>query len=170
MKNTIIDELNNTGYVYRDNEDGTFDVCYDHDQDANFTGVNMFHVATVKEEGDLWCVNGNEGAGWGEYRKEDWTLERDIYDQCIEEHINYLFQPSTTRLSHIDNMEKDYIKQLIRESATKVCQTLNALQAIERQFNDNLVDDNGKNVEAEYYALYNAIASLKSAYEDIKDI
>lgn len=50
MKNTIIDELNNTGYVYRDNEDGTFDVCYDHDQDANFTGVNMFHVATVKEE------------------------------------------------------------------------------------------------------------------------
>ena len=57
-------------------------------------------------------------------------------------------------------MEKDYIKQLIRESATKVCQTLNALQAIERQFNDNLVDDNGKNVEAEYYALRNAIASL----------
>ena len=67
-------------------------------------------------------------------------------------------------------MEKDYIKQMIRESATKVCQTLNDLQAIERQFNDNLVDDNGKNVEAEYYALRNAIASLKSAYEDIKDI
>ena len=67
-------------------------------------------------------------------------------------------------------MEKDDIKQLIRESATKVCQTLNALQAIERRFNDNLVDDNGKNVGAEYYALYNAIASLKSAYEDIKDI
>ena len=67
-------------------------------------------------------------------------------------------------------MKKDDIKQLIRESATKVCQTLNALQAIERRFNDNLVDDNGKNVEAEYYALRNAIASLKSAYEDIKDV
>ena len=67
-------------------------------------------------------------------------------------------------------MKKDYIKQLIRESATKVCQTLNAMQAIERRFNDNLVDDNGKNVEAEYYALRNAIASLKSAYEDIKDV
>lgn len=67
-------------------------------------------------------------------------------------------------------MEKDDIKQLIRESAMKVCQTLNALQAIERRFNDNLVDDNGKNVEAEYYALRNAIASLKLAYEDIKDI
>ena len=68
------------------------------------------------------------------------------------------------------NMRKDDIKQLIRESATKVCQTLNALQAIERRFDDNLIDDNGKNVEAEYYALRNAIASLKSAYEDIKDI
>ena len=67
-------------------------------------------------------------------------------------------------------MNKDYIKQLIRESATKVCHTLNALQAIERQFDDNLVDEDGKNVEAEYYALRNAIASLKSAYEDIKDI
>ena len=67
-------------------------------------------------------------------------------------------------------MKKDYIKQLIRESATKVCQTLNALQAIERRFNDNLVDENGKNVEAEYYALRNAIASVKSAYDEIKDI
>ena len=67
-------------------------------------------------------------------------------------------------------MKKDDIKQLIRDSATKVCQTLNALQAIERRFNDNLEDDNGKNVEAEYYALRNAIASLKSAYEDIKDV
>ena len=67
-------------------------------------------------------------------------------------------------------MKKDDIKQMIRESATKVCQTLNALQDIERRFDDNLVDDNGKNVEAEYYALRNAITSLKSAYEDIKDI
>ena len=67
-------------------------------------------------------------------------------------------------------MKKDYIKQLIRESATKVCQTLNALQAIERQFDDDLLDENGKNVEAEYYALRNAIATLKTAYEDIKNI
>ena len=67
-------------------------------------------------------------------------------------------------------MKKDYIKQLIRESATKVCQTLNAQQAIERQFDDDLLDENGKNVEAAYYALRNAIASLKSAYGDIKDI
>ena len=45
-------------------------------------------------------------------------------------------------------MEKDYIKQLIRESATKVCQTLNALQTIERQFDDELVDENGKKYSA----------------------
>ena len=79
-------------------------------------------------------------------------------------------RPNWEWLKRSKNMEKDYIKQLIRESATKVCQTLNALQAIERRFDENLVDDNGKNVEAEYYALRNAIASLKSAYEDIKDI
>lgn len=67
-------------------------------------------------------------------------------------------------------MKKDNIKQQIRESATKVCQALNALQDIERQFDDNLVDENGKNVKPEYYALRNAIASVKSAYEDIKDV
>ena len=67
-------------------------------------------------------------------------------------------------------MKKEDVKKKIREAATKVCQALNALQDIERQFDDNLVDENGKNVEAEYYALRNAIASLKSAYEDIKDI
>lgn len=67
-------------------------------------------------------------------------------------------------------MKKDNIKQQIRESATKVCQALNALQDIERQFDDNLVDENGKNVDPEYYALRNAIVSVKSAYEDIKDV
>lgn len=67
-------------------------------------------------------------------------------------------------------MKKEDVKKKIRESATKVCQALNALQDVERQFDDYLVDENGKNVEAEYYALRNAIASVKSAYEDIKDI
>ena len=69
-----------------------------------------------------------------------------------------------------NDMKKSPLKEQITEAATKVCQALNALQYIERQFDDDLVDDNGKNVEAEYYALRNAIASLKSAYEDIKDI
>ena len=67
-------------------------------------------------------------------------------------------------------MKKLPLKEQIKEAVTNVCQALNALQAIERQFDDDLVDENGKNVEAEYYALRNAIASLKSAYDEIKDI
>lgn len=69
-----------------------------------------------------------------------------------------------------NDMKKSPLKEKIKEAATKVCQALNALQAIERQFDDDLVDENGKNVEAEYYALCNAIASVKSAYDEIKDI
>lgn len=67
-------------------------------------------------------------------------------------------------------MKKEQLKEQIKEAATKVCQALNALRDVERQFDDYLVDENGKNVEAEYYALRDAIASVKSAYEDIKDI
>lgn len=67
-------------------------------------------------------------------------------------------------------MKKEQLKEQIKGAATKVCQALNALQDIERQCDDNLVDENGKNVEAEYYALRNAIASVKSAFEDVKDI
>ena len=67
-------------------------------------------------------------------------------------------------------MKKEQLKKQIKDAATKVCQALNTLQDIERQFDDYLVNEDGKNVEAEYYALRNAIASVKSAYEDIKDI
>ena len=84
-ESTLEQELIKTGFRYSDNEDGTYDVCYDHSQDVNFTGVNMYHVATVKEEGDLWCVNNNSGAGWGEYPKADWTLMDAISDQCIDD-------------------------------------------------------------------------------------
>nr|DAN97326.1 MAG TPA: hypothetical protein [Caudoviricetes sp.] len=38
---TIEQELIKTGYCYRDNEDGSFDVCYDHNQDAFFAGLSM---------------------------------------------------------------------------------------------------------------------------------
>ena len=79
---TIIDELNSTGYVYRDNDDGTFDVCYDHDQDPNFVGANMYHVATIKDACDHWLINSNDGAGWGEYAKDFWSLKEAINDQC----------------------------------------------------------------------------------------
>lgn len=85
---TIEQELIKTGYRYSDNEDGSFDVCYDHNQDAFFSPLHRYHVATVKEDGELWYVDNNCGAGWGEYPKKDWTLERAIYDQCIDGRIN----------------------------------------------------------------------------------
>lgn len=50
---TIEQELIKTGYCYRDNEDGSFDVCYDHNQDAFFAGLSVYHVATVKEDDEL---------------------------------------------------------------------------------------------------------------------
>ena len=53
-----------------------------------FSSLNGYHVATVKEDDEFWYVDNNCGAGWGEYPKADWTLERAIYDQCIDEHIN----------------------------------------------------------------------------------
>lgn len=88
MKTMLEEELIKIGYRYRENDDNSFDVCYDHNQDAFFTGVNMYHVATVKEDEELWYINNNEGAGWGEYPKTDWSLSKAIYDQCIDDHIN----------------------------------------------------------------------------------
>lgn len=67
-------------------------------------------------------------------------------------------------------MKKENVKEQIREATRKICQMWNALQDIERQFNDYLTDEDGKSVQTEYYALRDAIASKKSAYEDIKDI
>ena len=90
---TIEQELIKTGYRYSDNEDGSFDVCYDHNQDAFFSPLNGYHVATVKEDDELWYVDNNCGAGWGEYPKEDWTLERAIYDQCISNILTNSFSP-----------------------------------------------------------------------------
>lgn len=85
---TLEEEIIKTGYRYCDNEDGSYDVCYDHAQDAFFSGVNTYHVATIKDDDDLWYIDNHFGAGWGEYRKDDWTLKDAIYDQCIDDHIN----------------------------------------------------------------------------------
>ena len=81
-------ELDKTGYRYLDNGDGTYDVCYDHKQDAFFSAVNTYHAATIKEDNTKWYINNNEGAGWGIYSKKDWKLKDAIYDQCIDEHMN----------------------------------------------------------------------------------
>lgn len=81
-------EIIKYGYRYIDNGDGTFNVCYDHAQDSFFDGISSYHVATVKEDDDLWYIDNNEGSGWGEYPKADWSLSKAIYDQCIDDHIN----------------------------------------------------------------------------------
>ena len=94
-----------TGYRYLDNEDGSYDVCYDHNQDSFFSALHRHHVATVKEDDELWYVNNNCGAGWGEYPKKDWTLEKAIYDQCIEDHIS----PTASRSSEKAMKENNLI-------------------------------------------------------------
>lgn len=86
-ESTLEQELIKTGFRYSDNEDGTYDVCYDHSQDS-FFGFNRHHVATVKEDAARWYVDNNCGLGWGEYSKADWTLMDAISDQCIDEHIS----------------------------------------------------------------------------------
>lgn len=55
----------------------------------------------MKEEGDLWCVNNNSGAGWGEYPKADWTLMDAISDQCIDEFYGW-------RMENIRSKSKNY--------------------------------------------------------------
>lgn len=67
-------------------------------------------------------------------------------------------------------MKKEKLKEQFHEATRNICKTLNVLEDLKRQFNPYLTDDDGKSVQAEYYALRDAIASIESAYEDIKDI
>ena len=78
-------EIEKLGYRYEDNEDGTFDVCYDHAQDSYFGGSNKHHVATVRATKNSWFVDNKCGLGEGEYSKADWTLADAIKDQCIDD-------------------------------------------------------------------------------------
>lgn len=67
-------------------------------------------------------------------------------------------------------MKKEHLKEQLYEASSNICHTWNVLLDIQRQFNLELTDDDGKSVQAEYYALRDAIASIKSAYEDIKNL
>ena len=78
-------EIEELGYRYEDNEDGTFDVCCDHAQDSYFGGSNKHHVATVRATQDYWFIDNKCGLGEGEYSKADWTLADAIKDQCFNE-------------------------------------------------------------------------------------
>lgn len=67
-------------------------------------------------------------------------------------------------------MKKEHLKEQLYEASSNICHTWNVLLDIQRQFNPELTDDDGKSEQAEYYALRDAIASIKSAYEDIKNL
>lgn len=78
------EEIIKTGFRYLDNEDGTYDVCYDHAQDPYFSPIIRGHrVATIREDERLWYIS-NEGDTEGEYLKSDWTLKEAIIDQCVD--------------------------------------------------------------------------------------
>lgn len=80
---TIEDALTTAKYRYTVNNNGTYDVCYDHKQDTYFNS-SMYHVATIKEDEKTWYIDNNCGLGYGEYPKADWTLADAIKDQCGE--------------------------------------------------------------------------------------
>lgn len=51
-------EIIKTGYRYIDNEDGTYDVCYDHAQDSYFSEINKHHVARVRDDESTYYIIG----------------------------------------------------------------------------------------------------------------
>lgn len=79
----LAEEISNTGFRYRDNGDGTFDVCYDHREDS-FFDMSAQSTAVVSENTSCWLVDYNTGAGIAEYPKEDWSLKDAITDQNEE--------------------------------------------------------------------------------------
>ena len=74
-----------TGFRYIDNEDGTFDVCYDHKQDSCFSEICKHHVATVRDDDNVWYIKGEADDIYGEYPKKDWTFADALKNQCIDE-------------------------------------------------------------------------------------
>jgi uncharacterized protein (DUF362 family) len=62
---------------------------------------------------------------------------------------------------NLENMKKEHLKEQLYEASSNICHTWNVLLDIQRQFNPELTDDDGKSVQAEYYALRDAIASIK---------
>ena len=74
-----------TGFRYIDNEDGTFDVCYDHKQDSFFSEICKHHVATVRDDANMWYIQGEYDDIYGEYPKKDWTFADALKNQCIDE-------------------------------------------------------------------------------------
>ena len=77
-------EIIKTGYRYIDNEDGTYDVCYDHAQDSYFSEINKHHAARVRDDENTYYIIGEGDSCEGVYPKKDWTFADALKNQCIE--------------------------------------------------------------------------------------
>ena len=77
-------EIIKTGYRYIDNEDGTYDVCYDHAQDSYFSEINKHHAARVRDDENTYYIIGEGDSCEGVYPKKDWTFADSLKNQCIE--------------------------------------------------------------------------------------
>ena len=75
-------EIIKSGYRYIDNEDGTYDVCYDHAQDSYFSEMNKHHVSRVREDENTYYIKGEVDSFEGEYYKNDWTFADALINQC----------------------------------------------------------------------------------------
>lgn len=75
-------EIIKTGYRYIDNEDGTYDVCYDHAQDSYFNEYSWHHVAIVREDENTYYISGEGDSCEGEYYKNEWTFADALINQC----------------------------------------------------------------------------------------
>lgn len=85
IQDSVKYEIIKTGFRYIDNKDGTFDVCYNHEQDSYFSVVNKHHVATVREDNNVWYIKGEGDSCEGEYYKNEWNLADALKNQCIGE-------------------------------------------------------------------------------------
>lgn len=75
-------EIIKNGYRYIDNEDGTFNVCYDHAQDSYFNEYSWHHVARVREDENTYYISCEGDSCEGEYYKNEWTFADALINQC----------------------------------------------------------------------------------------
>lgn len=64
-------------------------------------------------------------------------------------------------------MNKEEINSSIQNALSKVNDAISILRETERSFNDTLTDKNGRNIEREFYAVYNALKGLEDAKQEL---
>ena len=64
-------------------------------------------------------------------------------------------------------MDKEMINTEMQNALSMINSAISILRRTERRFNDTLTDECGRNVEREYYAVYNALKSLEDATKEL---